>query len=247
MTTIEASRSTSFGLSSEEVTRFDTFGYLLLRDLFAEEIDDIRQGFESLIAETEPGVIRCDQFYDATSTGCETAPRLAVLGPVPRDAQLDWLREDPRVTAIASTLVPGEHEYAGSQANLFNCDVHWHNDGLFTGGAGRHILFMIYLDALTAGTGALRVLPASHLDGAFKQTLHSFAMGSRSAEQVFGLSAEQLPAHVLEVQPGDVIIIDFDTFHASFGGGIRRRSITMAFGPRIDGRQALQKEFELGL
>ena len=219
-------RADRFGLSPQQVTAFDTFGFLLLPGLLAEDIDAIGASFERIMATRELEVVRCDQFYDASASGLLDRPRLAVTEPV------EPLVRHPRIDGVVSSLLGPDPVHTFAQANLFNCDVHWHNDGIFTGGAGRHVLLMIYLDPLTASSGALRVLPGSHHAGPFRQQLiSSLTRSERPLASAFGTAPDELPATVLAVEPGDVIALDFDLFHASFGGGVGRRSITMGFGP----------------
>jgi hypothetical protein len=37
------------------------------------------------------------------------------------------------------------------------------------------------------------------------------------------MSAAELPAHLIETEPGDMVLLDEHLFHASFGGGTRRQ------------------------
>jgi hypothetical protein len=218
-------------LSDQQLTSFETFGYLYLPGVFGHEIADIEAGFEELAGGGEWDVVRCDRYYDASRTGCDESPRLMRVEPIGHPG-LSWLGDDRRVGLIVSQLLGEECEYTGSQASLFNCDTNWHHDGLFTLGAGRHLLLMIAIDALDRDTGALRVIPGSHAKGAFRDALRASLTGaSCPTEEVFGLDPDQLPAQVLAVEPGDVVVIDYDIAHASFGGGMRRRALTLSYGP----------------
>jgi hypothetical protein len=40
-------------------------------------------------------------------------------------------------------------------------------------------------------------------------------------------SGADIPAHVFETTPGDVVIFNHNTLHSSWGGGTRRRMFTM--------------------
>jgi ectoine hydroxylase-related dioxygenase (phytanoyl-CoA dioxygenase family) len=224
-----------FRLSADQVSLFETFGYLHLRGLFAPEIERVQRGFEQVVAQSDWRVVHCEAFYDASRTACEEIPRMMIPDLMERSPDVGWLPDDERVRAITTDLL-GEHQYLNGDGNLFNCDTHWHNDGYWTFGGARHLKFMLYLDPLTRATGALRVMPGSQLQGPFRDALHETLMRSSSPmREVRGVHPEQLPAHALEVEPGDLIVLDYDTFHASFGGRKRRRLVTMDFGP-LDSR-----------
>jgi ectoine hydroxylase-related dioxygenase (phytanoyl-CoA dioxygenase family) len=58
------------------------------------------------------------------------------------------------------------------------------------------------------------VIPGSHR-GTFGEALR--------AGKVVGQPAKAVPAHVVETEPGDVIVLDEHLFHASAGGGTRHQ------------------------
>jgi ectoine hydroxylase-related dioxygenase (phytanoyl-CoA dioxygenase family) len=149
------------------------------------------------------------------------------------DHPLAWLRDEPRLNAIVAALLHERYVCTSSTANLFNCDTHWHNDGIFADEEGRYVLFMIYLDSLTAATGALRVMPGSHHRGPYSKTLRQvLTKPGRPLSSAFGIAPDQLPSHVLDVEPGDVIALDLKVLHASVGGAAGRRCITLNYGTR---------------
>jgi hypothetical protein len=84
--------------------------------------------------------------------------------------------------------------------------------------------FLAYLDPLTAGTGALRVLPGSHHPGyaaALRQldARHGPA-GDPDKRETWTAAG---PGHTVETGPGDVIVLDEHLWHASLGGRDRRQ------------------------
>ena len=82
-----------------------------------------------------------------------------------------------------------------------------------------------YLDPLTRGTGALRFIPGSHKPDHFVRTGKIDVNNSR---ELFGVPPTEFPGSVaMETNPGDVVIFNHDLYHASFGGGNRRRMFTM--------------------
>ena len=93
-----------------------------------------------------------------------------------------------------------------------------------------HIKIAFYLDALTRDTGALRVIPGSHHFGdGYADALSDQV---RNSQELWGLHGRDLPAAVLETQPGDLVMFNHNTKHAAFGGGIRRRMFTINLSQR---------------
>jgi hypothetical protein len=221
---------TDHGLSCDELSRFDAFGFLVLRGLFAQEVDELSAGFEVALREAPLQVVSCPQFYAAAPSWSAHA-RQAVFDVVEGSSSLARLRRDPRVTEIVRQIVGAEH-VATDSVSLFNCDTHWHNDGLFAPSGRPSILFMWYLDRLTAETGALRVIPGSHHPGPFRTALDDELMSSdKPLSRAFGTKPHELPAIALDVEPGDLVLIDYRVFHSSFHGGVRRRLITVGWSP----------------
>lgn len=88
---------------------------------------------------------------------------------------------------------------------------------------------------MTADTGALRVIPGSHLAAdAFAQAVHEGAQGyyENSTRHVWGVDELDVPTVALDSQPGDMLLFNHLTKHASFGGGTRRRMFTLNFESR---------------
>ena len=88
---------------------------------------------------------------------------------------------------------------------------------------------------MTADTGALRVIPGSHLAAdAFAQAVHEGAQGyyENSTRHVWGVDELDVPTVALDSQPGDMLHFNHLTKHASFGGGTRRRMFTLNFESR---------------
>lgn len=83
----------------------------------------------------------------------------------------------------------------------------------------------LYLDRVTAATGALRVIPGSHRYGdRFAEDLQNTL---RQSAEVLGLSGDQVPAIALESTPGDVVVFNQALKHSSWGGSNRRRMFTI--------------------
>ncbi len=199
---------------------FEQFGFLTLRGALAQDIAWITEEFEQAWAHgTRSGF---------TEQG--EANTAALVPFIDSRERLCTLVDHPHLEGILENLLGSGYNYLSSDGRPYSGDTSWHPDG----GWDRRSLYLkvaIYLDPLTRETGALRVIPGSHL------LPDSFALGARDAgqsDQHFGLPQSQIPSVALDSQPGDVVIFNHNTMHAAFGGGNRRRMFTMNLGRRAE-------------
>jgi ectoine hydroxylase-related dioxygenase (phytanoyl-CoA dioxygenase family) len=202
---------------------FETFGFLKLPGLLADDIGWVSDEFDAVWSR------RTDIHHDGSH---RTMYPDAFLNASPVLAQLI---EHPLLSAISEEILGPEIAYYGGDGNYYSGDTGWHRD-VFKISDGeeaktivRHIKIAFYLDPLTASTGALRVIPGSHhLGDRFAQQLREY-VADRSTEldvdgtTDLGVSSQDVPALALEVTPGDIVFFDHRIMHASFGGGPARR------------------------
>jgi ectoine hydroxylase-related dioxygenase (phytanoyl-CoA dioxygenase family) len=206
---------------------FDTFGFLKLPGLLADEIGWISGEFDAIWSR------RADISHDGTH---RTIYPDAFLNASPVLAQLV---EHPLLSAICEELLGPEIAYYGGDGNYYSGDTSWHRD-VFNIPDGeeaktivRHIKIAFYLDPLTATTGALRVIPGSHhLGDRFAQQLREYVVKGSADLRLdgttdLGVPSEDIPALALPVEPGDILFFDHRIMHASFGGGPARRMFAM--------------------
>ena len=208
-------------LNDQQLRFFHSFGYLLLEGQLADSIEAISAAFDQVMASPESG---------GTTLDYADGDRLMVPAIAEHHPALHALKSDPRITAIPDSLI-GEHwEYAESSGDVMDCETTWHRDVYHSPLTQFHIKLLMYLDPLTADTGALRVLPGTHYyqDRYVKDVLSGQGFPDRM-EEVFGVSAEQLPGVPIATQPGDVIVLNFRTVHASFCGKGTRRLLNMNY------------------
>ncbi|HXW82518.1 MAG TPA: phytanoyl-CoA dioxygenase family protein [Acidimicrobiales bacterium] len=200
-------------------TFFDTFGYLYLPGLLADDIGWISEEFDAVWARRpdlqHDGAHRTiypDAFFNAS-------------------ARLARLIEHPVLSAICEELLGPDIAYYGGDGNYYAGDTGWHRDvfNIPDGQEGksivRHIKVAFYLDPLAATTGALRVIPGSHhLADSFARELDEFLLHKNNDIAVL---PQDVPAVALAVTPGDIVIFDHRMMHASFGGGRARRMFAM--------------------
>lgn len=216
-------------LDDREIRFFRTFGFLVRRGLFADDIDTIGEGFDEVFADEAPDESYRSVHYDAK--------RLTVSpGFVERSPKLSWIKSDPRLAGVLSSLLGPDYEDNDSDGNIFACDTGWHSDMFGTNLQERlYIKVYFYLDPLVRDEGALRVIPGTN------SLLSPYASGLRrdlweidGPGETFDIDPRDIPSWTIETQPGDVVFGDFRTMHAAFDGGPNRRLFTINFSSPHD-------------
>ena len=213
-------------LTDAQVAHFHTFGFLVLPKAFsAAEMDGIRDDFDAVMEDDRDG-----QPFDGAKTQTvlwfvEQHPRLAVLA------------EDDRIYGPIGQLLGEGFIWVLSDGNLYVGDTQWH------GGLGqsemrppalvRHIKVAIYPDTVTRETGALRVIPGSHICAYQEHLKVLTAQYEDPAVRPLGLVGAEVPSVALESSPGDVVFFSESLWHAAFGGH-NRRMFTLIYyeGPK---------------
>ena len=207
-------------LSDQQIEFFRTFGFLSFPGLLQDRVESIVGAFEKLFEMHGGG--HNGQGHDGTQRSC-------ILPFIDQSDYLSSLLDDPRIDGIAATLLGDDYNYMGSDGNYYVGNTWWHRDGYLERDF-KHLKIAFYLDPVTSDSGALRVIPGSHLlDDRFGSALTALIPDS---DRTLGMSASQLPSVALETQPGDIVCFDHNTFHASFGGGSRRRMFTINYSQR---------------
>ena len=219
------------GVTPQQVAWFETFGFLVLRGVFTEDMERIRDGFEEVFAREEAQLLDPEnEFHRTSDPQYERETRWIIPAFIDKSEKLKWLRDDPRVDAIPRALLGDDFQYAESDGNLFNCNVLWHMDAYGASADALHIKVYFYLDALQRDAGSLRVIPGSHHRGGYMGALvRRLTEDPERVPEILGVELDEIPSSALEVNPGDVIVTNFRTFHGSFNGGARRRLFTVNF------------------
>jgi hypothetical protein len=203
-------------LTEWQKREFETLGFLVLPQLFSpEELEQINQEFER-------GRLQM------TAIG---------LQPVGVRRQLNWtnlrpnapflsrLPEDDRLSGVAEQLLGPDAFMVHCNSNqLLGTRTEWHPDA--RNPSFRAFKFALYLQPLREDTGALRVIPGSHLS-CFSRALGQLQLGGANIGEdnsyldLAGKSVRDIPCHVCITNPGDMILFDLRLWHASWGGGTR--------------------------
>lgn len=211
-----------FRLTPQQIAYFETFGFLKIPGLFADDIDRITEGFEA--------VFDAEQHVETHEWLHFDDPRKIIPQFIDRDERLRSLKTDPRVVGVVTSLIGDEYVYAESDGNLFYCDSSWHPDIYGAPLTQYHVKLSFYLDPLTVDTGAIRMIPGTnHYLTNFAGSLIRNLQRPEDIEKIYGVRYDEIPSYPLETSPGDLVVWSFRTVHASFGGDARRRLFSINF------------------
>ena len=193
-------------ITDKQVRFFENFGYLKLPGAFRDDIDWIISEFGQVFA--DHGVV-----HDGTKRSC-------VVPFIDQREKLCTLMDHPVIVNAAVALLGDDYNYLGGDGNYYSGETVWHTDGFHT--VGKYIKMAFYLDPVRADSGALRVVPGSHHIDTKWEGRHP-----GKAEELWGIHPREVPAQVLETDPGDLLIFNHNIMHASFGGNAFRRMFTL--------------------
>jgi len=206
-------------LTPQQLEFFRTFGYLGFPGLLADRVGQIIEEFEAVWAGRGGG--HDGKPHDGKARSC-------IVPFIDQREYLCSLLDDPRIAGIAISLLGADFNYMGSDGNYYAGDTQWHSDGWHP--QIRHLKIAFYLDPLTRDTGALRVIPGSHLLG--DRYAEGLQRDIRKSEELWGIHGREIPAVALEIKPGDIVCFNHNTKHAAFGGSPRRRMFTINLAQR---------------
>ncbi|MEM9257393.1 MAG: phytanoyl-CoA dioxygenase family protein [Pseudomonadota bacterium] len=218
-------------LSEQQIHYFDTFGYLKLPGLFADDIDEIIAGFEDLFGNDEQPVWETQEALHGDER------RVIIPGFIEQAPRLAPLQHDPRVVGVVQSLIGPKYQWQSSDGNLFYCESYWHSDMYSAPLNHYHIKLSFYLDELNGESGAIRIIPGSQFHNQiFARTLRrDFHDPSRTSE-IFGVSGNEIPSITVNSTPGDLVVWNFRTVHGSYNGNERRRLFSLNFSEVEAGR-----------
>jgi hypothetical protein len=224
--TVEAERSDHDPnlLTQQQVAYFEMFGFLRVPGLFANEIGEITAAFEQVFDDERN--YRMETYADLHAG----QRRLIVPVFIDRHPTLNRLRADPKVLGIVKSLIGERFEYAESDGNLFYCESSWHPDVYGAALTRYHIKLSFYLDPLAAETGAIRMIPGTnHYQSPFARALRTMVFERTPTMDALGIAERDIPSWTIASNPGDVIVWNYRTLHASYNGGERRRLFSISF------------------
>jgi hypothetical protein len=194
-------------LTDDEILFFDAFGFVVLRQHFSgEEIETINAEFLHAMNLTYK-----DSPFDRSAESSEQLQGVNLSRS--STPYIYSLPERPHLYEIAKQLFGEDISGHESSINLFVGDTRWHPDR-----SGSDIKthrfgckFCYYPGTLDGETGALRVIPGSHLPPFFDALRKLPGIGNPE-------NIRNFPGLVCRTEPGDVIVFNLNCWHASCGG-----------------------------
>jgi ectoine hydroxylase-related dioxygenase (phytanoyl-CoA dioxygenase family) len=234
---VETTPPATYALTPQQVRFFESFGFLRLKGIFRDDIEQIESGFEDVFREhlgresEEVMVIKGKNFLHGEDRHHADPQRFILTEMLQRSPKLSWMQNDYRVRAVASTLVGENYESASSDGSLFYCETSWHPDFYGASLSQLHVKLSFYMEPLRHDSGAIRFLPGTHFhDSPYATKLRELLFRDPAEiRELFGIDIDEIPSYTLESDPGDVVIWNFRTIHASFHGGVRRRLLSINF------------------
>ena len=228
-------------LTEQQLAHIDTFGFVILRQLFTpEEVALINREFDARFEEELDG---------RTFTG---EKRAAVGSFIERSPELWPLFEDDRIQKPIEQLLGPDLILRSTGCNLYVGNTEWHRDAADLEVDWTRINFLLYLDPVERNSGCIRFVPGSHREP-FNSMLRPINIGRKEqafAEgripqsagddfrrefnisddaPLFGVPPDELPCAAVETQPGDALIFNMYTYHATYGGRTGRRMVSLSF------------------
>ena len=205
-------------LSHQQILHFRTFGYVTLRGLLSEsEAATLRQEVSDALADAFGSLGR--EPDDLGGISGDYLPLAADRAPF----SLSLIADDPRTFLASAELLGGPTVPSVGIATRFTGDSTWHSrQGPALGG----ITFWADLEPRTEPTGALRLIPGTHLPD-FRSRIDEY----RCAEPaISGFEHWEWPHVVIETEPGDVVAFHVHLMNRA-QGGLPRLSWTIEYLP----------------
>jgi Phytanoyl-CoA dioxygenase (PhyH) len=196
-------------LTTGQVDHFLTFGFTALRGYLADRVRALRAEVDAAIRDAYAATYD-ERVFDGISG--HYLPMASRLTPV----SMSLVCDDPRLIDAAEQLLGGQVIPECPEGVLYFSEAGWHTDD----GIGvRGLKFAAYFDELTAGTGALRLVPGSHHpEQNARLAAYNCRRGLARGEAEAAAYQASFPGFIADTSPGDVIAFDLHIWHASFGG-----------------------------
>ena len=204
---------------------FNTFGFLKLPGLFANEIEQIDTAFTEV----------WDLFGGGHAGESHDNRQRSMLVPfIDQSQYLSSLIDDPRIHSIPAKILGDDYNYMFSDGNFFVGPTHWHSDRYYDK-PYNSLKVAFYLDPVTKESGCLRVIPGTHNVGdTFGNEVQEAMPHSErpNHQELWDLTGADIPSIPLESEPGDVLVFNHKIKHAAYGGSSTRRMFTIGFQER---------------
>lgn len=202
-------------LTQGQKSFFDTFGYLVLREVFTkDEMGTIKRESEEI-------------FQDGLGNRLDTG-RIALQPFFERRPFLAGLVADDRIYSIGEDLLGSGFFLCGTEGNLHSGNTAWHGAGMWDESI-KAVKIGLYTESLTASAGSLRVVPGSHRRGS-PDLFESLRQSTpKDLTTSYGVQQPDIPCTVLDTEPGDLVVFTENILHSAFGGHEGRHQHAVSF------------------
>ena len=227
-------------LTPGQVAHFETFGFVILRQVFNdEEVSIIRREADEIFSEDRNG--------GPVSDTTQYVQPFFELKPY-----LSTLVDDDRIYEIGVDLMGPDFILIQTEGRSRAGDTSWHGP-VRTEHDLRAVKINFYFGELTKDTGSLRFVPGSHKPS--DPDLYDVLRENNDDPDFrpFGIKPSEVPCFAAESRPGDLVIFTENTLHSSFGGspGRQQNAINFAENPKTDEQVAhiksLYERWQYGL
>ena len=196
-------------LTHQQILHFSTFGYVALRGLFGQsEVAALRDEVTSALT---------DAFGQVSTAPAESGSISGDYLPLSVDRapfSQSLIADDQRTFLVSAELLGGPTVPSAGIATRFTGDSSWHTR---LGPAVPGVAIWVDLERRTASTGALRLVPGSHIPE-YERRLWAY-LGAEPDASGFGQPDwPQWPHVVVETDPGDVVAFHAHLFNCAQGG-----------------------------
>ena len=225
-------------LTPGQIGHFETFGFVILRQVFnAEEVSIIKRESDEIFADDRNGELSRNE-TQGVQPFFELKPFLSTLV------------EDDRIYEIGVDLLGPDFILGQTEGRSRSGDTPWHGGEVYELGT---VKINFYLDKLTKDTGALRFVPGSHK---YSDPDRYDLLRPRNDQpdfRPFGMKPSEIPCYAAETLPGDLVIFTESVLHSSFGGNPGRQQHAINFmenpktGEQVAYIKSLYKRWKYGL
>jgi ectoine hydroxylase-related dioxygenase (phytanoyl-CoA dioxygenase family) len=222
-------------LTETQIQHYETFGFVVRHQVFdLKEIEKLNDEFENHLVEMKKEFEqKKDRPWPNWSNLTPSTPYIA------------GLLEDPRICVPIEQLLGDDVFPVYSNSNSMNKETSWHPDMIHSHIRGLKTL--VYLQPTTADRGALRVIPGSHKTS-FSSKLMNIGLCPRRTKsgrnflEEANITGEDIPSFAFNSEPGDVVTINQNVWHAAFNCFEDRRLCSFGF---YSNPKTTQEEAEL--
>jgi hypothetical protein len=196
-------------LTHQQILHFTTFGYVTLRGLFSpSEMSSLRDEVTSALTGAF-GQLGTEPDGSGGITG-DYLPLSVDRAPFSQSL----IADDERTFLASAELLGGPTVPSVGIATCFTGDSGWHTR---LGPALPGVTIWVDLEPRTAGTGALRLVPGSHLPE-YERQLWAYCGAEPDASGFAQPDWPDWPHVVVETEPGDAVAFHAHLFNCARGG-----------------------------